>query len=114
MPFINVEVNVKLSEQNKNTLKSQLGEAITILPGKSESWLMIGIKDECTLYFKGDNSSKLAFIEVKSLGKCQKSVYDKFTEKISSIFNEVLDICLDNIYIKYEETEYWGWNGSNL
>ena len=30
------------------------------------------------------------------------------------ILNEELGIKLSNIYVKYEETNHWGWNGSNF
>ena len=33
---------------------------------------------------------------------------------ISEIISETLGIDSSNIYIKYEEAEHWGWNGSNF
>lgn len=53
MPFINSKVNITLSEEEKTALKTRLGQAISLIPGKSESWLMIGFEDNCSLYFKG-------------------------------------------------------------
>ena len=40
MPFINVMTNSEIKD--KNTLKSELGNAITAIPGKSGAWLKIG------------------------------------------------------------------------
>ena len=53
MPFINSKVTVKMSPETKERVKSRLGEAIAIIPGKSESWLMVGFEDEYDLYFEG-------------------------------------------------------------
>ena len=41
MPFINSKVSVKTTEKQQKELKTRLGKAISIIPGKSESWLMV-------------------------------------------------------------------------
>ena len=43
MPYIDVNVSIKLSDQEKDNLKSKLGELISIIPGKTENVLMIGL-----------------------------------------------------------------------
>ena len=35
MPFINSKVTVTMSEEKKETVKKRLGQAISIIPGKS-------------------------------------------------------------------------------
>lgn len=114
MPFINSKVNIPLSEEEKDTLKTKLGQAISLIPGKSESWLMVGFEDNCSLYFKGKNNTKLAFIEVKIFGHPSGRDYDRLTTEITRIYKEVLGIAQDKIYIKYEEVDHWGWNGGNF
>ncbi len=114
MPYINSKVNVALSEEEKEILKTKLGDAISLIPGKTESWLMLGFEDECSLCFKGKNNTKIAFIEVKIFGRASKRDYDLLTAEISRIYKEVLGIAQDKIYIKYEEAEHWGWNGTNF
>ena len=42
MPFINVMTNSEIKD--KNALKSELGNAITAIPGKSEAWLMVSLR----------------------------------------------------------------------
>ena len=44
MPFINSKVSVPLTDSEKETLKGKLGQAISLIPGKSESWLMVGFE----------------------------------------------------------------------
>ena len=36
MPFINVKTNVSVSNEQKISIKSAMGKAITAIPGKSE------------------------------------------------------------------------------
>ena len=49
MPFINVMTNSEIKD--KNALKSELGNAITTIPGKSEAWLMVKLEDRADMYF---------------------------------------------------------------
>lgn len=114
MPCIELKVNVKINEEEEKIIKSRLGEAIGILPGKSENWLMISIEDECRLYFKGDNQQGIAFVEVKIFGKASPSAYNQLTGAITDIIHQELNITPSNIYVKYEEVSYWGWNGNNF
>ena len=44
MPFIDSKVTVKMSDDQKETLKSSLGQAITTM-NKTESYLMVGINE---------------------------------------------------------------------
>lgn len=114
MPFINSKVNIKLTNEQKDTLKQKLGKAIEIIPGKTESRLMLDFEENCCLYFKGKNDSKLAFIEVKVFGKSDKDSFNKLTGEICTIFNDVIGIEKDKIYVKYEEADYWGCDGFNF
>ena len=114
MPFINAKVSVKLSNEKQETIKTKLGNAIELIPGKSESWLMVGFEDEYTLFFKGQKHEKIAFIEVKIYGTASRKAYDQLTKAICTIFNEELSIPANNIYVTYQEIENWGWNGNNF
>lgn len=113
MPFINSKVSVKMTEQEKDTIKTKLGQALSTL-GKSEAWLMVGFEDEYCLYFKGQKAPKIAMVEVSLFGKAGAAAYDQFTSQVCTIFGEVLGIPADQIYVKYEEVSHWGWNGSNF
>ncbi|MDE5779259.1 MAG: hypothetical protein K2I10_12270 [Lachnospiraceae bacterium] len=113
MPFIDSKVSVSISEEQEKELKTRLGQAVSLI-GKTESWLMTGFQDNYHLYFKGDNSQPMAFIEVKLYGRENPSAFEAMSAKLCEIFGEVLGIAPDHIYIKYEAVANWGWNGGNL
>ena len=113
MPYINAKTNMSISNEKCNNIKKALGKAITIIPGKSENWLMVGFEDNLRMFFKGDNAPT-AFIEIKSFGKSSSDVYNKLTAAITEIINRELDIEKNRIYVKYEEVSHWGYNGSNF
>lgn len=114
MPFISTKTNVKISSDKCEAIKTKLGKAIELLPGKSENWLMVSLEDECNLYFQGKNDKALAFVEVKIYGKASKDAYNSLTREITNILHAELNIQPDCIYVKYEEVSIWGWNGSNF
>ena len=114
MPFIDSKVSVTITREQEEELKSRLGKAISIIPGKSESWLMTGFQDNYHLYFRGDNSQPMAFIEVKVYGSENPTAFDRLTGEITRIFGDVLSIPADHIYVKYEAVSSWGYNGGNF
>ena len=112
MPFINTKVNISLSSEKKDALAARYGKASSII-GKSESWLMLGFEDNCSLYFRGDGSEPTAYVDVNLYGGRSAS-FSAFTAEISKILNEELGISPDRIYVKYSPTPDWGWNGGNF
>ncbi|HEX3038870.1 MAG TPA: phenylpyruvate tautomerase MIF-related protein [Caproiciproducens sp.] len=114
MPCIVTKVNVKITEEKEKVIKEKLGKAIALIPGKSESWLMLSFEDECRLYFKGSKNEGIAFVEIKLFGKASGDAYEKLTAAITGILNEELGISPSQIYVKYEEVSHWGWNGGNF
>ena len=114
MPFINTKVNIPITAEKEIIIKKKLGEAITARRGKSESWLMVNFEDNSRLYFRGDGETPSAFIEVKLYGKASEDEYENLTGKITDIISSELNIDKTQIYIKYEEIVYWGYNGHNF
>ena len=114
MPFINARVSVPVTKEQEEVLKDKLGKAISIIPGKSEQWLMIEFADCCNLYFQGNQSGPTAFIEVKVFGSIPESCLDELTEAICNIYETELHVKKDRIYVKYEEVGKWGWTGGNF
>ncbi len=114
MPFIDSKVTLKLSDEDKDSLKSELGKIINKIPGKSENFLMIGFNDNYPLYFRGEKLDYGAFVEVKLFGSVGEDFLNEVTYDICNLYNEKLNIPKKMIYVKFEEVDNWGWNGSNL
>lgn len=114
MPFIDSKVTCKLSNAQKDLLKTKLGQLISTIPGKSETFLMVGFNDEYPLYFGGKELDKGAFIDVKIFGTASDSALEAFTAKICALYEEELGIPANAIYVKYEFATHWGWNGRNF
>ena len=114
MPFIDVKTSVPMEEAQKESIKSRLGEAIRLIPGKSESWLMVGLEDNYRLYFKGNQDAPAAFVQVEVYGGENGSAFAQLTGEITNILHTELEIPADRIYVAYQTTKHWGWNGGNF
>ena len=75
---------------------------------------MLAFEDNINMYFKGNGNNDYAYVEVSLFGTTSDAAYDRLTAAISEIINEELGIARENIYIKYEEANHWGWNGVNF
>lgn len=114
MPYINTRTNVNITKEKEIEIKKKLGKAIELIPGKSENWLMVSFEDQRPMYFKGESDTGIAFVEVKLFGRADSGSYNKLTAEITKILEDELDIPRNHIYVKYEEVNHWGWNGSNF
>lgn len=113
MPYIHTKTNTKISPEKEVALKTELGKAIALIPGKTERWLMLNFTDGERIWFAGDNSPA-AMLEVELLGSASDSEYDLLTAKLTEIVSAQLEIDPSRVYIKYEELEHWGWNSTNF
>ena len=113
MPFIDSKVTVKMSDDQKETLKSSLGQAITTM-NKTESYLMVGINEGYDLFMGGKKLDKGAYVEVSVFGDVTPKACDAMTGKICDIFADVLGIPGNAVYVTYHGVHDWGWNGGNF
>lgn len=113
MPFIDSKISIQVTEEKKEQLKTELGKAISIL-GKPESYLMLGFQEKYELYFGGRKLEKGAFVAVSLFGSASSQACEKMTAEICRIFETLLDIPQDAVYITYSGITDWGWNGRNF
>lgn len=111
MPFIKILTNVKIVDVVKLEINRDLGRCITKLPGKSETWLMVEVEDGRSLCFQGSTKPCL-MAEVKLYGKAAKTSYEDLAHAITSLAEEKLSIPSDRVYVEFEETPYWGFEGN--
>ena len=114
MPFITIRTNVTISEDIRSNLQTALGKAITDIPGKSERWLMTELAGDCTLSFQGDSKKPIAFVGVSIYGHVKPESCSRLTADICKILESELSIPGENVYVRYLETDKWGWNGENF
>lgn len=111
MPFIFSKVNIPIGKGKELELKSRLGKAIELVPGKSEAYLMVGFEENCHMYLRGDDKEPMAYIEASIFGNEEHLGYSQLTAEITRIFNDVLGIAPDHVYLNYRDIPGWGVSG---
>ena len=112
MPFIECKTANCLTDAQKESVKSKLGEAIALLH-KTERYLMVGFADE-TLYFAGRKLESGAYVSVSLFGSASAKDYERMTRAICDILTSEAGIPADKVYVTYHPVADWGWNGAPL
>lgn len=113
MPFIDSKITVPVSQEKRETLKAELGKAVSII-NKPESFLMLGFEDQYDLYMGGKKLDKGAYVAVSLFGNASSDAYNKMTAKICDIYERELGIPGNAVYVTYHGVKDWGWDGKNF
>ncbi len=114
MPYIKITTSKTISKQCESVLTQKFGENISIIPGKSERWLMLCYEDNMRMALGGDDLVGTAMIEVSAFGRSTPEVYERLTEALTETLCSVIDIPAERVYVKYHEHSVWGYGGTNL
>lgn len=113
MPYIDAKLTVPVTDTQREVLKTQFGQAISLLD-KPESFLMIGIQDNYDLYFGGNRLENGAYVSIAMLGEPDRTKDEAMTAKVTEILQEQLDIPPKFVYVSYHGVRDWGWRGKLL
>lgn len=112
MPYIDVNLTSKLSEVQKDAMKSKFGELITLLPGKTEAVLMVCINDGSTIYFSGEKKDKAAFVNIKLFKESGFEYKAELTAKIFEFFEKDFGVPGKDLFLSFDEYSSWGARGT--
>ncbi len=112
MPFINTKATIQIDEQKQEALKAGFAGLVEECFGKNEKWLMVGFEPKTDLWFGGSKQEKAAFISVSLVGDPPSEIYETFSDRLCSLFEQELDIPGKNIYVVFQPVTHtdWGWN----
>jgi len=111
MPYINIHVTGALCENKRDELKSKLGQIIEILPGKSESGLMVDISDNHTMYYQGNKLDKCAFVDVRLYKQSPFVEKGEFAKALFAALEEIAGVPSNSVYLNFIELENWASRG---
>ena len=112
MPLINIKTSASLSDAQVEQIVKEMGVAITLFPGKSESHLMVNIEPDSKLYFRGVDNKDTAFVDVAIFGSSTKEYCEKVTERVCDVLENIAGIPSDRTYVKFEYNTLWGHDRS--
>lgn len=110
MPYIAINASKTFTDEQKDALKSALGEKISIIPGKVEKTLMVDIADGRTMYFRGEKRD-IAYLDIKAYGTVDAADKKAFTEAAFDVMEQA-GFEKKNVYITFSEFANWGVGGT--
>ena len=111
MPYIALNTAQKLTDAQKEKIKTELGRLITIIPTKTEAGLLVDFSDSRTIYKAGQNVSG-AFIDLRLFHKTDYESKKKFTEETFEMLSRELGLKKENMYLTIMEFDNWGSGGT--
>ena len=112
MPYIEAKLSIKLDDNQKDQLQTELANAISSAFSKPKTYIMTNIEDSKSLYMGGSKVEKGAYIVVRSLGSVSKPACQTATKTICDALTNTYGLNGSNIYVTYHPVDFWGWNGS--
>ena len=110
MPYIALNTTQKLTAQQKEKVKAELGRLITIIPTKTEAGLMVDFSESRTMYIGGKEITG-AFVELRLFHQSEMEAKKKFVEEVFKMLSKELGISTDDIKLNVMELDTWGTGG---
>lgn len=113
MPFVDVRTSVTLTDEQKEAIKADLGQAVSVF-GKGESFLMVGIADGYDLWLGGRKLDRGAYVSFSMIGDTPDDACGSFVAAVCDILERAAAVSGDSTYVTFHPMERtrWGWNGS--
>lgn len=110
MPYLLIQTNRKMSEEQANSLMSKTSSTVSEILGKPENYVMVTIQHSQHMLFAG-NHDHLAYLELKSIGLPENSTAE-LSQALCSLIHSDLGIDTGRIYIEFANAErhMWGWD----
>ncbi|MDR3277831.1 MAG: hypothetical protein LBT12_03575 [Oscillospiraceae bacterium] len=107
MPYIQVNLSEKLSDEKITELKSAIGRIVEIIPGKAEWGLMVDVEDGKNLFFGGKPDNN-AFVDTRVHGDCAAEVKAEFTRALYGVLERVAGVPKEKLYTNFTVCDTWG------
>ncbi|MDH5785849.1 MAG: phenylpyruvate tautomerase MIF-related protein [Chromatiales bacterium] len=114
MPYLLINTNQTLDKGTESALLQECSQAVTMLLGKPERYVMTSIESGITMTFGGDDSP-CAYVELKSLG-LPEARSAEFSQDLCELLSRALNVPMERIYIEFSSPprHLWGWNGGTF
>ena len=114
MPFLKIQTNRPLAEQEAKSLASQASARVAELLDKPESYVMVSVETSTAMQFAGTDEP-LAYLELKSIG-LPKTLTASLSRALCDLVAGETGIAANRIYIEFTDAprHLWGWNGDTF
>ncbi|QKT02747.1 hypothetical protein HUS23_02410 [Ectothiorhodospiraceae bacterium 2226] len=111
MPYLSLQTNQDLSEEQASALLPRLSTQLADLLGKPERYVMVALRPPVPMMFAGSDAPA-AYLELKSIGLPSADA-PALSAELCALLEETLGIPRDRVYIEFADAPrtMWGWNG---
>jgi phenylpyruvate tautomerase PptA (4-oxalocrotonate tautomerase family) len=106
MPYVHMSIAKKLSDEQKESIKTSIGQLIEILPNKSEKVLMIRLDDDLQMYFRGVKEN-CAYVNVCLYMTSPDQKKGEFGSAFAASLSQLAGIDQSNIFLSFSEFGNW-------
>jgi phenylpyruvate tautomerase PptA (4-oxalocrotonate tautomerase family) len=114
MPYLKLQTNQVLSEEEKAALCKIASECIAQSLEKSKNYVMVVIQSDMAMIF-ADGDEPCAFVELKSIGLPAEKIL-ALSRNICELIQQNIGVPPERTYIEFSDAErsMWGWNGKTF
>ncbi len=114
MPYLSLQTNKILSDDEQSNLLRSSSKLVADLLGKPEKYVMVTIEPTKPMLFSGSDAPA-AYIELKSINLPEDKTTE-LSEHLCNLLNKVSSIEKDRIYIEFVAAprKMWGWNSATF
>lgn len=114
MPYVRVETNIEVTEQQAGALLTELTAALSRITGKPESVVQVAVHDKVRMLM-GGTVQPTAHVAVKGIGFRDEQA-GPATEALCRIMASTLLIKGDRVFVTFESfsASMWGKDGRAL
>ena len=105
MPFVSVSASVPMSDEKKDVLQREIGNLISIIPGKNIDNTMTKLEGGCDIFMAG-SPRKAVFCEIRLLGEAPQENKAELYGKLKDLFFDQLGI--ETLYLNFNVFSEWG------
>lgn len=115
MPFVDARITAALTDETKEAIKTELGEAVSVF-GKGEGFLMVGIADGYDLWLGGRKLDQGAYVSFSMIGDTPDEGCAAFSARLCDILSRHASVPADQVYVTFHPmaANRWGWNGGTF
>lgn len=107
MPFIDVKASCEITPDQELRLKAGLGQAITKIPGKNESRLMLCFQGNSHMWYAGKDDGPTVMVHTAIYGSTTPEAVDAFGQAAVDLMREVLGA--ENVYLRMSQGTDWAF-----
>ncbi len=106
MPFVTVRTSAAMDRGQELELRTRIGRAVSLVPGKSEASLLLCFEGAGRMYLRGQEALS-AYITAEFFGNEDHAGFNRFAAAVSRSFYDVLGVPAENVFIRFGDIDVW-------